>query len=340
MTGDHRPTFSLGRREFLQATGLAVAAALPGIATAAPAVPAGHHTIVAEDHWARKGDVKLYIYRKHLADGGHDKPVLFLVHGSSFSGRGGFDLQVPGRSDYSMMDAFAAWGFDVWTMDHEGYGLSSRTGSNSDVHSGAADLQAALPVVEQVTGRSSVMMYGQSSGALRAGVFAMQAPERVERLVLDAFTYTGDGAPEIMRRRADVDTYRNNPSRRIDRSTFTAIFSRDDPSTFDSAVPEALAKYELALGNTVPSGTYFDMAANLPLVDPAKLQCSVAMIRAEHDGNATEAELLEFFAKLPNKDKEFHFVKGVAHVAVLGINRHRVWYVMREFYNFPPVRSA
>lgn len=58
------------------------------------------------------------------------------------------------------------------------------------------------------------------------------------------------------------------------------------------------------------------------------------------DGNATEAELLDFFAKLPNKDKEFHFVKGVAHVAVLGINRHRVWYVMREFYNFPPVRSA
>ena len=78
-----------------------------------------------------KGAVKLYLYRKRLVgDGRAAKPVLFLVHGSTFSSRGSYDLVVPGRTGYSAMDHFAGLGFDVWTMDHEGYGFSSRTGSN------------------------------------------------------------------------------------------------------------------------------------------------------------------------------------------------------------------
>ena len=35
---------------------------------------------------------------------------------------------------YSMMDHFAGLGFDVWSMDHEGYGHSSRTGSHAGIH--------------------------------------------------------------------------------------------------------------------------------------------------------------------------------------------------------------
>ena len=93
------------------------------------------------------------------------------------------------------MDEFARYGFDVWTMDHEGYGRSTRTDSNSDILSGVEDLRAALPVIEKVTGHRSVMIFGQSSGAIRAGAFANCEPERVERLVLDAFTYTGENAP-------------------------------------------------------------------------------------------------------------------------------------------------
>jgi alpha-beta hydrolase superfamily lysophospholipase len=50
----------------------------------------------------------------------------FLVHGSSISARPSFDLTVPGAGEYSLMNVFARWGYDVWTMDHEGYGRSSR----------------------------------------------------------------------------------------------------------------------------------------------------------------------------------------------------------------------
>ncbi|MFM0252917.1 alpha/beta hydrolase [Paraburkholderia sediminicola] len=191
------------RRRLLQG------AALTLMATAVPlSAKAATQQIIAEDHWAQKGAVKLYLYRKRLADNRNaksgQKPVLFLVHGSSFSGRGGFDLQVPGTENYSFMDEFARYGFDVWTMDHENYGRSSQTDSNSDVRSGVEDLKAAMPVVERVTGQKTFMFYGQSSGALRLGVLAMEEPDRVERVVLDAITYTGEGAPEIMRRRANI----------------------------------------------------------------------------------------------------------------------------------------
>ena len=131
--------------------------------------------------------------------------MLFLVHGSTFSCRGSYDLQVPGRQNYSMMDHFAGLGFDVWSMDHEGYGHSSRTGSHAGIMVGVEDLKAAMPVVERVTGRSTVLMHGQSSGAIRAGAFAVAEPARVERVVLDAFTYTGENAPEIERRRKVAD---------------------------------------------------------------------------------------------------------------------------------------
>ena len=310
------------------------------VASAGSVWAAGAGRILAEEHWARKGDVNLYLYRKRRDDGVASKPVLFLVHGSSFSGRGGFDLQVPGKSDYSFMDHFAALGFDVWTMDHENYGRSSKTGTNSDITSGAADLAVGFPLVEQVTGTKAFMVYGQSSGAIRAGVYAMQAPERFDRLVLDAFTYTGEGAPEIMRRREQVETYRSRNYRPVNRATYTGIFSRDDPSTFEPAMATALADYELALVDRAPSGTYLDMAIHMPMVDPAKVLCPVLMTRAATDGNATEAELLDFFARLPSKDKQFAMMTGVAHVAVLGLNRHRIWHVMQEFFTYPAVRQA
>ncbi len=329
-----RIRIGLKRRTIM--AGVALAAALP-----APAMASGDTSaIVAEEFWVQKDAVRLYVYRKLLRAASAGAPVLFLVHGSSFSGRGGFDLQVPGHPGYSMMDTFASLGFDVWTMDHEGYGRSSRTASNSDVASGVADLAAAFPLVERVTGIRGLMVYGQSSGALRAGAYAMRAPERFDRLVLDAFTHTGEGAPEIMRRRAQVATYRDNAHRPMNRDSFTSIFSRDDPATFEPAMAMALADYELALGNTAPSGTYLDMAVNLPKVDPERLACPVLMTRAETDGNATEAELFAFFARLPNRDKQFAMMRGVAHVAVLGTNRARIFHVMREFLSYPPLRVA
>ena len=91
-------------------------------------------------------------------------------------------------------------GYDVWTMDHDGYGHSGSSGNNSDIASGVEDLKAAIPVVMKETGQSKMHFYGTSSGSIRAGAYAQAEPERVDRLVLAAFTYKGTGAAEIGRR--------------------------------------------------------------------------------------------------------------------------------------------
>ena len=290
-----------------------------------------------------KGDVKLYIYRK-VATGAAPaggRPVLFLVHGSTFAGRGSYDLIVPGRTGYSAMDHFAGLGYDVWTMDHEGYGFSARSADNGGIRTGVADLKAALPVIEKVTGRKSVLMFGESSGAIRAGVFAQEEPDRVDRLMLHAFTYTGKDAPEIDRRRKQVEVYKANPRRPFGMANVENIFNRDVAGKADPVVIKALADFEMQFGNSVPSGTYLDMAINMPMVDPLKLKCPTCLVRPEHDGNATEAELFEFFEKLAAHEKQFLFVDGMTHGGgMVGAQRQRLWHIVHSFMSMPPVPAT
>ena len=297
----------------------------------------------SKQYQTKKGDVELCIYRKRLdapASGEPNRPVLFLVHGSSLSALAGFDLHVPGRIDYSFMEKFARQGFDVWTMDHESYGRSSRTKSNSDIACGVEDLRVALPVVERETGATTVACYGQSSGALRAAAFAQACPEYVERLVLDAFVWTGEGSPTLAKRRERLAEWRSSHVRRIDRAFIHSIFNRDMPGTSEPEVAEAVADAELALGDTMPTGTYLDMCANLPIVDPACITCPVLIIRGEFDGIATEEDLLGFFVALPNKEKQFVILPGQAHIGPLGSNRARFWHVMQAFLTLPPRQDA
>jgi pimeloyl-ACP methyl ester carboxylesterase len=117
------------------------------------------------------------------------------------------------------------------------------------------------------------------------------------------------------------------------------MFTRDKPGTSEMIAADALADAELALGDTIPNGTYLDMCANLPILDPAKITCPVQIIRGEYDGIATEADLVDFFSRLPSKDKQFVFISGLAHAATLGINRHKFWHAMQSFMTVPDNRA-
>lgn len=296
----------------------------------------------SREYSAQKGDVKLYLFRKRReapAAGERPRPVLFLVHGSSNSGRSSFDLDVPGHGDYSMMTIFADEGFDVWTMDFEGYGRSSRTEGNSDIAEGVKDLKAATDVVFRETGQRRLHFFGESSGGLRAGAFAMAYPDRVDRLVLAAFTYTGEGSPTLTERAKQLEFYRTHARRPRDREMIRSIFTRDKPGTADPAVAEALADAELPFGDTVPTGTYLDMTANLPVVDPARVHAPVLLVRGEYDGIATEADLLSFFTKLANRDKQLVVLPGMSHSLAFGYNREQLWHVMRAFLDMPSRRD-
>ena len=330
------------RRTVIKSAGLGIGAGLAGgLAAPADAAPA---EIWSSDYWAMKGEVRLYLFRKRLGApvaGEAALPVLFLVHGSSSASRSSYDLGVPGKGEYSMMNVFARLGYDVWTMDHDGYGNSGSSGGNSDIASGVADLKAVLPVVLRETAKEKIHFYGTSSGAVRAAAYAQAEPTRIDRLVLCAFTYKGEGAAEIGRRQQRIAEYRANPRRKRDAAMIRSIFTRDGhPGFYDPAVAEAIIAAEMKFGDTIPSGTYLDMAANLPVVDPAKVTCPVLMVRGEFDGNSTNDDLLEFFRALPNGDRAFVILPQVAHSAGFSKNRELLWYAMKNFLAAPaPVAS-
>lgn len=299
-----------------------------------PSSVAEPREVRADEYWTKKGRIDLYLYRKRPAAAG-SLSRLFLVHGSSFSGRTGYDLQVPGKPGYSMMDVFAGYGFDVWTMDHEGYGRSGCGDGNSDIASGVADLEAASEVVARETGKVDCAFYGQSSGAIRAAAFAAANPTRATKLALAAFVWTGAGSPTLAKRRQRLEEWRRSNKRSVDKAFFHGMFNRDGSGYHDPAVPEAIAAAELPFGGAVPTGTYLDMCANLPLVDPSKIKCPLLMIRGEFDGIASEEDLLAFFSALPNKDKQFVFLPGQAHATHLGLNRWRFFHLLRGFLTMP-----
>ncbi len=291
--------------------------------------------LVSEEHWAQKGDVSLFVARKRLRERSADQrqrlPVI-LVHGSSNSALPTFDLTVPGHPDYSLMDWLALRGWDVWAMDHEGYGRSTVTSGNSDIATSVEDLKAMGNVIAAETGTTAFNLYGLSSGSLRVAAFAQSAPDRAARIVLDAFVWTGEGSPTLEKRKEGVAQFRASNRRAIDLDYLVGIFLRDGPGTTHPAVAEACALAQLKYDNSVPTGTYLDMTTKLPLVDPAKISSPTFVVRGEHDSLATMGDLLAFFDRLSTNDKRFAVLPHLAHVATLGKNRHVLWNAIDEFF--------
>lgn len=335
----------IARRKMLKSAGLIGAGLMAGIPTVEAARKQNGKQsnasgeIWSSEYWANKGNVKLNLWRKRIGApkrGVEPLPVLFLVHGSSNSTRSSYDLHVPGKGEYSMMNVMARAGYDVWTMDHDGYGRSGSSGNNSDIASGVEDLKAAMPVVLKETGKQKMHFYGTSSGAIRAGAFAQVHPERVDRLIMSAFTYKGTGSPEIGRRQKRIEEFRANPRRKRDAEMIRSIFTRDGhASGYEPAMIDALIAQEMKFGDSIPTGTYLDMAANLPLVDPKKVLSPVLMLRGEFDGNSTTDDLLDFYRQLPNGDRQFIILGNVAHSPGYSKNRHLLYYAIKNFLAAP-----
>src|SRR6187431_3159195 len=239
------------------------------------------------EHWAAKRDIRLFLWRKPPAAGSAAQGTILFVHGSSMASQPTFDLAVPGRPDSSVMDWFAARGFDTWCLDNEGYGRSDKKRPiNFDISNGADDLEVASSFVLENSPAKKLLVYGISSGALKAGLFAQRNPDRIARLALDAFVWTGEGSPTLAERKKKLPQFQSMHRRPIDRPFVHSIFNRDHPGTADDATIEAFADAILSLDDSMPTGTYVDMCSKLPLLDPAKLTVPTIILRGEHDGIA------------------------------------------------------
>ncbi len=292
--------------------------------------------VTGEEHWTKKGDVRLFLWEKYVGAPRSARGTVLFVHGSSMASQPTFDLTVPGRPDSSVMDWFARRGFSTWCVDMEGYGRSDKLRPiNFDIANGADDLAAATDYIEKARGAGPLLVYGISSGALRAALFAERHPERVRRLALDAFVWTGEGSPTLAERKKRLPEFLAKTRRPIDRAFVHSIFNRDHPGTAEDKVVEAFAAAILALDSSMPTGTYVDMCSKLPVVDPAKITAPTIVMRGEYDGIASLKDLIAFFERLPNPDKQFAVMPGIAHASFQQKNYQLVYHILYSFFTQP-----
>ncbi len=286
------------------------------------------------EHWTRKGDVRLFLWQKRAVEARAARGTILFVHGSSMASQPTFDLRVPGRDDASVMDWFAHRGYECWSVDMEGYGRSDKSRPvNSDIANGADDLEAASAYILERNGGKPLLTYGISSGALRAALFAARRPERVKRLALDAFVWTGEGSPTLADRRKRLPEYQSRNRRPVDRAFVQSIFTRDHPGCADEATISAFADAILALDDSMPTGTYVDMCSKLPLVQPEKLTMPVMIMRGQWDGIAGFDDLIEFFRRLPGADKHFSVMPGISHASFQQKNYRLVYDLLYGFFS-------
>lgn len=145
-----------------------------------------------------------------------DKAVLF-VHGAGTPAEVAFDTPI---GTHSWMAYLAEAGFDVFSMDTTGYGRSTRPAPMNDpcnlaeaqqaqfvpsliaapckatypgqltsLASDWHDIDAAVDYVRKIRGVSKVSLVAWSLGGPRAGGYAAQHPEKVQRMVLFAPAY-------------------------------------------------------------------------------------------------------------------------------------------------------
>src|SRR6516225_4842868 len=300
-------------------------------------------SIKGSEHWTSKdGGAKLFLFEKCAGEPAKTVGTILFVHGSSMASQPTFDLQVPGRPDSSAMDHFARRGYDCWCFDMEGYGRSTKDrDNNAPISQGADDCYAAALYIQKLRSKRPFLVYGISSGALRAAMFAERHPALVARLALDAMVWTGAGSPTLAERKKKLPEFKAKNRRPIDKAFIHSIFDRDHPGTAEEKVIDAFADAVTALDDSVPTGTYVDMCSKLPVVDPEKITVPTLIMRGQWDGIASFEDLVAFFEKLPNPDKHFAVMPGISHASFQQKNYALVYHILWSFFTQPaPIYSG
>ena len=154
--------------------------------------------------------------REHGGESRNSRVVLF-IHGNTFPGVPGFDLDLP---RYSWMLSLAKAGFDAFTMDHSGYGFSPRPEMNDPCNADPVqqasilyprplsapcpppypfrlataqsewdEIDTVVDYLRNLRAVSRIDLIGWSRGGWRAASYAARHPEKIGKLLLLAPVY-------------------------------------------------------------------------------------------------------------------------------------------------------
>jgi len=133
--------------------------------------------------------------------------LIVLAHARPRAGKESFDLRVPGKPSYDLMDFLAREAFDVLRPGHEGLRPLDPSGRSHDDPGGERRSEcrgrsrAEAPRGKAVAPRLS---WGRST----AGCSSSAHPEKVEKYVSYAQMHVD--SPDIAKRRPRIEAFRKN----------------------------------------------------------------------------------------------------------------------------------
>jgi pimeloyl-ACP methyl ester carboxylesterase len=260
-------------------------------------------------------------------------PVVLFVHGAGTPGAVAFDVAY---QDLSWMAYLADAGFDVFAMDMTGYGRSTRPAAMNDpcnlsaeqqsklapgmepcspsypqqmttIQSDWDDLGAVVDRLRVLRNVSQVSLVAWSLGGPRAGGYAAQNPDKVQKLILLAPAYNRDTSAtppaQVPAKGAAMTTQ--------SRTDLTELWNRQVgcPGQYEPAVLDAV--WAAMLESDPVGATWGAGVRRAPTVTNwgwtrqvvAAMRTPTLMVTGEHDGQVAPSRVRDFHADLGSSKK-------------------------------------
>jgi pimeloyl-ACP methyl ester carboxylesterase len=297
------------------------------------ATPLAAQEVSGTEHWVEHGGIKLYVWEKYSGDPS-GKPVVVLAHGSATAGKESFDLQVPGKPSYSLMDFLAKQGFDVFALDTRGFGRSTHPDVHMTTKEASDDLNAVVDYILKLRGTQKVHLLAWSWGTQYSGMFISAYPEKLAKYVSYAQMHVA--SPDLAKRRARIDAFRKNPYVNIPEAGWKPRFTSMTPAEVnESEVVDAYAKAATQVELKSPTGPQLDMVTIMPMVNPKLITVPTMIIHGEYDDVADLDGLLPFFQALPNSYKRYVVVPKAGHMMHLQKGHQLFQHEVASFFKAP-----
>lgn len=268
--------------------------------------------IFSVEHTVEKKNLELSVWEK-FAQAPAQKPIIVLAHGSATAGRESFDLQVPGKPSYSLMDFLANEGFDVFAPDIRGFGRSTHPETHVSTADALEDLNTVVEYILQLRAMKTVSLVCWSWGTQYGGMLAMSFPEKIEKYV--SYAQMHIDSPDLARRRHKLEFFQQTPYVSIPEDQWKPRFSSMTPEDAnDPAVIECFARTAATVEKKTPTGPQIDMINKMPMLNPRLIQVPTMIIHGVHDDVADIEGLAPFFRLLPNAYKRYVVVPAGGHM--------------------------
>jgi pimeloyl-ACP methyl ester carboxylesterase len=259
-----------------------------------------------------------------------DGKVLLLIHGYSVPGYVAFDTD---HENCSMMRHLARAGWDIFALDFEGYGLSTRplvlddpaafTDGKAPIRTDVTlrDIERAVEFIGALRGVEQVHLLGWSLGAtLEAPLYAVRHPDKVARLVLFAPSYGNSMTPEERAEEhaaGDAEKVYYSvpaPERWAGLGTAAELIVPGCFETHRDALLRSDPKSgELGGAVRVPAGRSVDEALAAPHFDAAKITMPTLVIRGDADTYAERDDSQQLIDALGSTEKEYVEIPNAGH---------------------------